>query len=145
METFSALLAIYQKCTEIQTSKNCSCEFVPQSEEIKNNAGVTVNNDFLVTSEVICQWLSRVTKSRVKVIDKSPHEWPKIIIHGNECIILFLTRHFMFWTHRFATNNHRSLISPLSLRTVFSNLTSWRHHNWAVTSREREALALSWL
>ena len=44
---------------------------------IKNNAWVTVNNDFLVTSEVICQWFSRVTKSRVKIIGKSPHEWPK--------------------------------------------------------------------
>ena len=30
-----------------------------------------------VTSEVICQWFSRVTKSRVKVISKSPHEWTK--------------------------------------------------------------------
>ena len=45
--------------------------------EIKNNAWVTVNNDFLVTSGVICQWFSRVTKSRVKIIGKSPHEWPK--------------------------------------------------------------------
>ena len=36
-----------------------------------------MNNDFLVTSEVICQWFSRVTKSRVKIIGKSPHEWPK--------------------------------------------------------------------
>ena len=47
------------------------------SEDIKNNAWVTVNNDFLVTSEVICQWFSRVTKSRVKIIGKSPHEWLK--------------------------------------------------------------------
>ena len=46
-------------------------------EDIKNNAWVTVNNDFLVTSGVICQWFSRVTKSRVKIIGKSPHEWPK--------------------------------------------------------------------
>ena len=45
--------------------------------EIENNARVTVNNDFLVTSAVICQWFSRVTKSRVKIIGKSPHEWPE--------------------------------------------------------------------
>ena len=45
--------------------------------EIKNDAWSTVNNDFLVTSGVICQWFSRVTKSRVKIIGKSPHEWPK--------------------------------------------------------------------
>ena len=82
------------------------------------------------------------------------HEWKslanhftsdqKIVINGNECIILFLTRYFMPWTHRFATNNHRSLISPLSLRTVFSDLTLWSHHNWAVTSRERHANARHW-
>ena len=24
---------------------------------------------------------------------------PKIVIHGNECIILFLTRYLMSWTH----------------------------------------------
>ena len=91
---------------------------------------------------MICQWFSWVTKSRVKIIGKSPHEWPKIVIHGNECITLFLIRYFIFWTHRSATNNHRSLISPLSLRTVSSDLTLWRHHSWSVTSREREALAL---
>ena len=45
--------------------------------DIKNNAWVTVNNDFWVTSEAICQWFSRVTKSRVKIIGKSHHEWPK--------------------------------------------------------------------
>ena len=80
------------------------------------------------------------------------HEWKslayhltsdqKIVIHGTECIILFLTRYFISWTHRSATKNHRSDISPLSLRTVFSDLTLWRHHSWSVTSREREALAL---
>ena len=45
--------------------------------DIKNNAWVTVNNDVWVTSEVICQWFSRVTKSRLKIISKSHHEWPK--------------------------------------------------------------------
>ena len=47
------------------------------SLDIKNNAWVTVNNDILVTSGVICQWFSRVTKSRVKIIGKSHHEWRK--------------------------------------------------------------------
>ena len=44
---------------------------------IKNNAWVTVNSNFVVTSEVILQWFSRVTKSRVKIIGKLPHEWPQ--------------------------------------------------------------------
>ena len=43
----------------------------------KNNAWVTVNNNFLVTGEVICQWFSQVMKPWVKIISKSPHEWPK--------------------------------------------------------------------
>ena len=45
--------------------------------DIKNNAWVTVNNDFGVASEAICQWFSRVTKSWVKIIGKSHHEWPQ--------------------------------------------------------------------
>ena len=45
--------------------------------DIKNNAWVTVNNDFFVKSEAIRQWFSRVTKSRVKIIAESPHEWQK--------------------------------------------------------------------
>ena len=44
--------------------------------------------------------------------------------------------------YNYAKNNHRSFISPLSLRTAFSDLALWRHHSWSVTSREREALIL---
>ena len=110
--------------------------------DIKNNAWVTVNNDFWVTSEAICQWFSRVTKSRVKSFANRITSDPKIVIHGNKCIILFLTRYFMSWTHNSDKNNHRSLISQLSPRTVVSDLSLWRHHSGCVTSREREILAL---
>ena len=58
-----------------------------------------MNNDIWVTSEAICHWFPRVTESRMKIIGKSRHKWPKIVIHGNECIILFLTRYILFWTH----------------------------------------------
>ena len=44
---------------------------------VKNNAWVTINNDIGVTSEAICQSFSRVTKSRLKIIGKSHHEWPQ--------------------------------------------------------------------
>ena len=108
---------------------------------IKNNAWVTVNN-------VVFFW------SRVRWFANDFHEWQshgwkslanhltsdqKIFIHGNECIIIFLARYFIYWTHHSPTNKHRSLIL---LTTVFSDFTLWRHHNWSVTSREREALAL---
>ena len=56
------------------TLKSCERD---NDEEIKNNAWVTVNNDFWVTSEA-----NRITSD------------PKIVIHGNECIILFLTRYW---------------------------------------------------
>ena len=49
-----------------------------------------MNNDFLVTREVICQWFSLVTSSLVIIIGKSPHSWLKIVIHGNSCIILYI-------------------------------------------------------
>ena len=55
---------------------------------------------------------------------------------------LFLTFYYMFRTHNFAKNNYRSLISLLSLATVFFDLALWRHPNWSVTSRERGVLVL---
>ena len=61
--------------------------------------------NILVTNEVIFKWFSWVTKSRLKIIGKSPNEWPKIVIQVNECIILFLACHLMSWTHNSAKNN----------------------------------------
>ena len=49
-----------------------------------------MNNDFWVTRDAIYQWFSLVTSSLVKIIGKSPHSWPKIVIHGNSCIILYI-------------------------------------------------------
>ena len=110
--------------------------------DIKNNAWVTVNNDFG----------SRVRRFANDFHEWRSHEWkslanritsdPKIDIHGNECIILFLTRHLCLGIHNSAENHHRSLISQLSPRTAFSDFALWRHHRWSVTSREREILAL---
>ena len=101
-------------------------------------------------------WIT-IFGSRVRRFANHFHEWrshgwkslanritsdPKIVIHGNECIILFLTRYFMSWTRNSAENNDRSLISQLSPRTVVYDLALWRHHSGSVTSREREILAL---
>ena len=55
---------------------------------------------FLVTRDVICLWFSLVT-SFVKITGKTHHEWPKIVIHGNESIILCITRYIMSWTHKY--------------------------------------------
>ena len=95
--------------------------------------------------------------SRVRRFANNFHEWrshkwkslanrlrsePKIFIHGNKCFILFLTCYFMSWTYYSTKNYYRSLISPLSLWTVFSDLVLWRHHSWSLTSHERRVLAL---
>ena len=82
------------------------------------------------------------SKERVKITDKSPHSWPKIVIHGKEYIISFLARYFMSWTHSSTKNNHRLFTSPLLPRKDFSALTLWRHHSWSVTSHERVILSL---
>ena len=113
------------------------------AQEIKNNAWVTVNNDFWVTSEAICQWFSRVTKSRVKIIGKSHHEWPKNC-YSRQRMHYFIsyTLFYVHGTHNSAKNHHRSLILQLSPRTAFSDFALWRHQSWSVTSREREILAL---
>ena len=84
--------------------------------DIKNDAWVTANNDFL----------SRVRRFGNDFHKWWSHEWKslpnrlmsdkKIIIHGSECIILFLTRYFMSWTHKSAKKYHRALISPLFSR-----------------------------
>ena len=137
----------YVKCpVMLQPLFNCPSFLVMTMctrKDIKNNAWVTVNNDFWVTSEAICQWFSRVTKSRVKIIGKNRiTSDPNIVIHGNACIILFLTRYFMSWNTHSAKNHHRSLISQLSPRTAFSDFALWRHYSWSVTSREPEILAL---
>ena len=102
------------------------------------------------------KWRITILGSRLRQFANDFHKWrshewkslanritsdPEIVIHGNECIILFLTRYFVSWTHNSA-KNYRSLISPLSLRTVFSDLILWRHHSLSVTSRERRVLAL---
>ena len=52
---------------------------------------------------------SRVKRFANNFHESRSHEWkslanrvtsgPKIVIYGNECIILFLTRYLMSWTH----------------------------------------------
>ena len=50
---------------------------------------VTVNNDFCVTRGAICQRFSLVTHSW-KLLANHLTLHPKIVIHGNSCIILYI-------------------------------------------------------
>ena len=47
----------------------------------------------------------------------------------------FSSHYLMSWRHYSAKINYHSLISPLSLRTVFADLVFWRHHSWSVCER----------
>ena len=96
-----------------------------------------MNNDFLVTREMICQWFSL---SLVKIIGKSPHSWPKIVIHGYSCIILYIfimglliprNTVFMRWDpkdlwHHHSKTGHRM---PPSTCRVISNETNMKNQS----------------
>ena len=95
-------------------------------------------------------WIT-IFGSRVRRFANNFHEWrshewkslanritsdPKIVIHGNECIILFLTRYLMSWTHlsakiiiqrwfRHCRQGQSFLIQYCDVSTVYP----WRHAN----------------
>ena len=109
--------------------------------DIKNNAWVAVNKDFVnkwshlpmifasdkVSSENHWQSTSQVIKN---------------VIHGNECFILFLTCYLMSWRHNSAKKNRCLFLSPLSPRKIFSDLALWHHHDWSVWCHSNARLAL---
>ena len=101
---------------------------------ISENTKATVNNDFLGH-----EWAGLpMIFTRDEVI--SEKHW-QIALRLRMYYFISYTS-FMPRTHNAAKNNHWLLISPLSLKTVFPELASWRHHIWSVTSRERAVLAL---
>ena len=91
-----------------------------------NNTFVTVNNNFLVTREVICQRFSLVTSSLVKIIGKSPHSWPKIVIHGNSCIILYVIKQALGWAFC-PSSSDSSNLGSLLLITWLIIQNDWQH------------------
>ena len=79
------------------------------------------------------EWRSHEWKSSANRITSDP----KIVIHGNECIMLFLTRYVMSWTHNSFINHHRSLIR--NCRKGRSFLTS--HCDVTIVDMRRHANA----
>ena len=77
-----------------------------------------MNNDFLSRvrrfDNDFHEWRSHSWKSLpncesslVKIIAESPHEWKKIVIYGNECIILFFLHAILCYEH---TNPLKTII-----------------------------------
>ena len=81
-----------------------------------------------VTSENHWQTTSRVTKMSLFTV--------------TNVLFYFLHAIFLSWTHGFAKNNCDRSFRHCCQGRSFSALALWRHHNWTVTSREREMLAL---
>ena len=136
-------------CRISRCFKTLKCNIEKDSEIIKSQS-----NEYRKIHEL--PWIT-IFGSRVRRYANVFHGWrrhgwkslanrltsdPRIVIHSNVFIILFLTRNLMSWTHSSAKINYRSLISPWFLRTVFSYLALWRHHSWSVTSLEHGVLAL---
>ena len=89
--------------------------------------------------------------SRVRRFAKYFHEWKSLLNHITGELKLLLTvknilfyflHAIMFCAHNSAQNNHRLLNSPLSPRTIVSDVALWRHYSWSMTSHKREVLAL---
>ena len=70
-----------------------------------------MNNDFMVTIEAIRQWFSRVTRSLVKIIGESLHEWPKSLFTISHTPCYFLQAILLlFWTLETDENKLRLFI-----------------------------------
>ena len=77
------------------------------------------------------EWRSHEWKSLANHITSNP----KMVIHGNECVILFLTR-YLSRTHNLRSIAHFAIVAKDGLFWL------WRHQSWSVTSRGREVRAL---
>ena len=104
---------------------------------IKNNAWVTVNNDFFVTSEAIRPWFSRVTKSRVKIMAESPHEWQNKSLFTVTNVLFYFLHAILCHEH---TNPLRTIIERsfrhccqgrpfLTEHCDVTTIDLWRHAN----------------
>ena len=133
---FMNINGIHTKCgkrkKKASTISQLTCALI---NEIYNNAWVTVNKDFMIASEVICQWFSRVTKSRVKIIGKSHHAWPKKSLFTVRNVLLFYFLHTMLCpehTIGLKTIVDRSIRQGRSFLTQHCDVTTidlWRHAN----------------
>ena len=81
-----------------------------------------------VASENHCPVASRVTKQSLFMLTHT--------------LFYFFTYYFMSSIRNSNKNTNQLLISKLSSRTVFSDLTLSHRDSWSLTSREHEVLAL---
>ena len=113
-----------------------------QFTEIKNNAWVTVNNDFW--SQV--RWFAN------DFHEWRSHEWKSLANHitSDQKSLFTVTNVLFYFLHAILCpehtnplkNNHWLLISQLLTRALFSDLALWRHHSWSVTSYKCRVLVL---
>ena len=104
--------------------------------DIWNNVCVIVNNEFMVTDEVFTNDFHEI--HAWKSLENHIAGDQKSLFKVTNALLYILNAIFMSWTHNSAKNNHRSLIPPLSPRTVSSDVALWRLYGRSVASSERE-------
>ena len=111
------LIYVIAEHADTVLSEDPSTKFADRANSVTNNfncvdSNVTYPRSFICVIyrimhelpwiTILRSWVRRFDNNfhewRMKIIGKSHHERPKIVIHGNECIILFLTRYFVSWT-----------------------------------------------
>ena len=107
---------------------------------LKNNAWVTVNNDFWLDHELGDLPINFVTRENCWQIASWTTQKSLFLRQRMNCFISYTLLYVL--KKNSAKTNYRSPISPLSLRTVFTDLVFWRHHSQSVASRELGVLAL---
>ena len=111
-----------------------------------------MNKNFWSKMRWFCNKFYEMMKSQEKIIAflmsnkimSESQEWQKIVIPVNSFIVLFYTCCLMSWTHNFTKYNYRSIISPLLLSIIFSDLALWHYCCWSLMSCKREVPSLSY-
>ena len=92
----------------------------PMNFAVWDNLWLTVNNCF-VTREAVRQWFSRVTKSWVKTIFESPHEWQKPVSMVAHTLFYFLHA-LLFPKHK---NPLKTIIDRAHFAIVAKDVLFW--------------------
>ena len=111
-------------------------------QDIKNNASVTVYNDFL----------SRVRRFGNDFHEWRSHEWKSLPnrLTSDKKLFFTVANVLLYLLHAILCHEHTNPLRTIIERSfrhccqgaAFSDRALWRHHNWSVTSWKREKLVL---
>ena len=109
--------------------------------EIKNNAWITVNNDFwplvMWFANYFHEWQSHVWKSSANHITSDQNS-----LFTVTNVLVYLLHTVFVLNTQFRKKQSSIAHFAIVARTVSSDLALWRHHSRSVTSRESDVIAL---